>query len=178
MKQFCFWKRIFASALCLCAAALFLCAACSANGTVMTLKSLAEQGIISEENIKNIAALRNGYLQVVTGYDEDGKPILEYIEDYGARPSDQVFSKEQQTRLLRDFARFIEERFEAAHVDCKVTDSKVVTYFGTYNGYAVAEVEFAVTGIELSEESIELIISDYYFGQIAGNRLLVAWAAA
>lgn len=168
-----------AVAICLCIAAmLFALGACSPGGTVMPLASLAQSGSISDEDIKNIAALRNGCLQIVTGYDEDGKPTLETVMEYAARPSDQVFSEEQQAELLRDFVRFIEERYQAARVDCEVTESRVVAYYGTYSGYAVAEVEFAVTGLSLSEEKTDLVISDYYFGEIAGDCLLIAWAAA
>lgn len=167
-----------AVAICLCIAAmLFAFGACSPGGTVMTLASLAQSGSISDEDIKNIAALRNGCLQIVTGYSEEGELISEYA-DYDAGPSDQVFSEEQQAGLLRDFARFIEERFEAARIDCEVTESRVIAYYGTYGGYAVAEVEFAAAGLSLSEEMTDLVISDYYFGEIAGDRLLVAWAAA
>ncbi len=164
------------AAVCLCAALLFFCA-CSRGGTVAPLVSLAEDGIIGDEDVRNIAALRSGRLQIVTGYDEGGEPILEGVADYSAAPSDQL-SEEQQAGLLRDFARFIEERFEAARVDCEVTESRVIVYYGTYGGYAVAEVEFAAAGLSLSEEMTDLVISDYYFGKIAGDRLLVAWAAA
>ena len=85
-------------------------------------------------------------------------------------------SDDQKSDILSAFNKFIEERFEAAHVIVNVVSSEIVAYYGTYAGYAVAEVYFTLAGFDITGNETDLIISDYYFGKISENNLIVCWA--
>ncbi len=164
-------SRIIFCVCALAAAALFSLSACASADRIRTLEALVSGGVIGEEDLRHIAALRNGSLQVVT---EDGAEP-ETIE-YTVAPVTEELSEKQKNTILKDFEKYIEDRYRAAHVDCTVTESEIVAYFGTYGGWIVVEVEFDLSGIEVSEGERDLIVSDYYLGQIGWNGLVVGWA--
>lgn len=164
--------------LCICnlSMVLFLFSACASNsGTIVTLESLVSNKAISEENLKNIAALRNGSLQIVKG-SEQSILDLDTIE-YTIVPISEELSNDQKTTILKDFKKYVDERYQTAHVDYKVTESEIVNYFGTYNHQTIVEIKFSLSGFDFSEESSDLVISDYYFGKITENRWIIAWTA-
>ncbi len=162
--------------LCLLLTALpFVLSACTPSYTdnVHTLQVLVEDGTLTEEALQNIAALRNGSLQTAKR-NEQGALELETVE-YTPTPVSKDLSKEQKSALLKDFKDFIEYRYEAAHIRVRVTESEIVGYFGVYDRQTVAEIRFSLSGLTLSAETSDLIISDYYLGTIGGDRLLICW---
>lgn len=155
-------------------AGLLVCSACTRYvDNIHTLQALVEDGTIGEEALKNIAALRNGSLQMARE-DEQGEVGWETVE-YTPTPVSGELSKEQKSALLKDFKDFIEYRYETAHVRVRVTESEIVGYFGVYDGQTVAEIRFSLSGLTLSDKTSDLIISDYYLGPIGGDRLLICW---
>lgn len=141
---------------------------------IHTLEKLVDDGVIGEGALQNIAALRNGSLQRVweTAQGELETETLPYTPT----PVSAELSQDQKSAILKDFNNFIEYRYQTAHADYKVRKSEIVDYFGVYNERTVVEVEFVLSGTEISDEMRDLIISDYYLGQIGGNSLIVCWA--
>lgn len=164
--------------VCICGLLVLLLlalSACSAGtGYINTLDLLVSSKIIGESDLKNIAAIRNGSLQRVI--DEQADPLeLETVE-YTATPVSDQLSDEQTKDILNDFKKFVDDRYEAAHADYRVSDSKIVDYYGTYGGHIVVEIEFSMTGLDLSSTATDhLIISGYYLGGIGENSLIVCW---
>lgn len=154
--------------------ALSLSACSSSTGYINTLNSLVSSGVISENNLKNIAAIRNGSLQIVTN-DQSDILELETIE-YTITPVAEQISDEQKSNILNAFDKFVEERYQAAHVNCKVASSEIITYYGTYDGYIVTEINFTLSGLNNTNNESDLIISNYYLGKINENNLIVCWA--
>lgn len=153
---------------------LFVLSACSFNtGYINSLQSLVFSNIISENDLKNIAALRNGSLQIVVNEQTD-ELELETIE-YTATPVSEQLSDDQESDILSAFNKFIEDDFQNAHVTVNVASSEIVAYYGTYAGYAVAEVYFTLAGFDVTGNETDLIISDYYLGKISENSLIVCW---
>lgn len=164
--------------ICVCnlLAMVFLAfAACaSTSGTITRLEMLVSNDLIGEEQLQNIAALRNGSLQKVKD-KQQGELDLETVE-YTVVPVADSLTAEQETTILKDFKYFIEKRYQDVHVNYKVSESRIVKYYGAYNDYIVAEIRFAISGVIVSGDTSDLIISDYYLGKIADNSLIVAWS--
>ena len=95
---------------------------------------------------------------------------------YTPTPVGEGLPKDRASALLQDFDAFIEERFQSAHVDCKVVESGIVDYFGTYGGRVVVEIRFSLSGLTLADEERDLIVSGYYLGEIGGDSLIVGWS--
>ena len=161
-----------ALALCLCAV-LSLLSACAGGGTLVPLETLEQRGIIEENDLNNIAAIRNGSLQIVVN-EQTEELELETIE-YTATPVSEQLSDDQESDILSAFNKFIEDDFQNAHVTVNVASSEIVAYYGTYAGYAVAEVYFTLAGFDVTGNETDLIISDYYLGKISENSLIVCW---
>lgn len=155
-------------------AGLLVCSACTRYvDNIHTLQALVEDGTIGEEALKNIAALRNGSLQMARE-DEQGEVGWETVE-YTPTPVSQELSEEQRFDILKDFKDFIAYRYETAHADIRVTQSEIVAFYGVYGGQTVVEIEFDVSGTTIPDEKSDLIISDYYLGKIGGNCLMICW---
>lgn len=169
------FRRVAINICILSIAFLFVFSACSVNnGYISTLDSLISSKIIGENDLKNIAAIRNGSLQIVVN-EQTEELELETIE-YAATPVSEKLSDDQKSDILSAFNKFVEERYEAAHVTANVASSEIVAYYGTYAGYAVAEVHFTLSGVDITGDETDLIISDYYLGKISENNLIVCWA--
>ncbi len=148
--------------------------ACAHPENVRTLETLVAEGAIGEETLQNIAALRVGSLQTVRE-NEQGETERETVP-YTPTPVGEGLPKDRASALLQDFDAFIEERFQSAHVDCKVVESGIVDYFGTYGGRVVVEIRFSLSGLTLADEERDLIVSGYYLGEIGGDSLIVGWS--
>lgn len=153
----------------------FVLSACTPSyaANVHTLQTLVEDGTLTEEALQNIAALRNGSLQMARE-DEQGEVGWETVE-YTPTPVSQELSEEQRFDILKDFKDFIAYRYETAHADIRVTQSEIVAFYGVYGGQTVVEIEFDVSGTTIPDEKSDLIISDYYLGKIGGNCLMICW---
>lgn len=156
---------------------LFILSSCTYtySGTFWSLNILFEHELITEDNLKNIAALRNnGILQKVIDYTSD--PIeLETIE-YEVIPVSDELSNDQSNKILDDFNNQMNEAYKEMNVT--INSSEIIGYYGTYDSCSIVEIEYTLNGLDVSSDTYSsFIVSDYYFGLLADNCVLWAWIA-
>ncbi len=138
---------------------------CSTRGNIYTLAELVERNELTVEDIKNIAALRNGSVQTVT-YDNDGNIVLTPVE-YSVKPIESEVDDSVKSAIVRDF--------EAQHDGGDISLCEVTDYYGTYGGYVVAEVKYEYENGETAAEAKHIVVSGIYLGMEGGNLMIVAW---
>ncbi len=143
-------------------------------GTFWVLNLLFENGLITEDNLKNVAALRNGSLQKVVDYSAN--PIeLETIE-YEVTPITDDLSKDQTKKIVNSFNNEINNNYKAINSSARVNTSELIAYYGTYNGFSIVEFEYSLKDYDVVGETYDFIVADYYFGLLPANCVVWAWS--
>ncbi len=155
------------------AMSLMLLSSCATDtGTVMSLTDLVSSGIITEDNLMNIATLCNGSLQKVV-YGEDYSHELETIE-YEATPVEDELTEDQEKAILKTYNSYVNELFASSSSNKKVTGSKINAYYGTYNGYIIVEAEY-YTNEGVIDIAMSYIVGDYFLGWFGENNNIIGW---
>lgn len=170
-------KKFILSILSMLLGALLLAttfAGCSSDVSIYNLENAFANHIITNDDIKNIAALRNGSLQTFIRYEE-GVAVLETEDFTPTKPEDQLDAKTIQ-KIERNLTAYLKERFKNTPLtgitvkDCAVTD-----YYGTYNHYMILEISFDYNGIELSEVEKDYFVNAFSIGKITEKQLVIAY---
>lgn len=158
------FKRIVA-VVCTCLLFMFS-TACSYEkiNTRCALTDCYLDGVFTENDIKNIAALRVGYVAIV-------KSLEQKTEDYRKinfkETSFDPLTDEQKTEIKSDY--------EKLHEGMKMTEFKITGYYGNYNGKYVVEIKAKWEGY-LHHTSIEkVIVANVYLGYIDAAYEFFIW---
>lgn len=166
------FKRLKFSVCTLMAIALLSLTACASNlGTIEILDTLVSSGTITEDSLKNIAALRNGSLQKVVDSISDSIE-LETIE-YEVTSVTSELTEEQENRILSAFNNYINNRYASSSLE--VSESKLVAYYGTYEGYVIAELSVYLNLDMDYSVTTDYIVSNYYLGTKPDNYFIIGW---
>lgn len=136
----------------------------STNGTFYTLNEAYEDGLITRENVMNIAALRTGSVMTILNTDQ---PPWEFEEvDFTAVEPDAPLDNALKKQIVKDF--------KASKKD-KLADCEIFAYYGTYGDYIALEISFSYVDIAVPDVMRELSVDNIYLGSISYSNELLLW---
>ena len=161
-----YMKRLVKSIISLCFALVFftLAASCSTEkiNVPCVLTDLYLDGILSENDIKNVAAHRVGYVAIVSSKEQETE---DYRKQDFEKTSFAPLTDEQKASVKADY----EERRG------KVSEFEVTGYYGNYNGRYVVEVYRKSEGEEVVTSVEKLIVASVYLGFIGASHEIYVW---
>lgn len=136
----------------------------STNGTFYTLNETYEDGLITRENVMNIAALRTGSVKTILNTD---KTPWEFEEvDFTAVEPDSPLDNALKKKIVKDF--------KASKKD-KMAECEIFGYYGTYGDYIAVEIRFSYVDFAFPDVMQELSVDNIYLGAISYSRELLLW---
>ena len=153
-----------------CVCLLFMFAnACSYEkiNTPCSLTDCYLDGIFTENDIKNIAALRVGYVAIVKSREQDEEDYRKI--DFKATSFD-TLTDEQKAEIKSDY--------EKLHEGMKMTEFKIAGYYGNYNGRYVVEIKAEWEGYLHFTYVKKTIVANVYLGYIGPPYEFFIWQPA
>ena len=160
-------KRLEKLVAIVCVCLLFMFAnACSYEkiNTPCSLTDCYLDGIFTENDIKNIAALRVGYVAIVKSREQDEEDYRKI--DFKATSFDPL-TDEQKARIKSDY--------EKLHEGMKMTEFKIAGYYGNYNGRYVVEIKAEWEGYLHFTYVKKTIVANVYLGYIGPPYEFFIW---
>lgn len=160
-------KRLekFVAIVCVCL--LFMFAnACSYEkiNTPCSLTDCYLDGVFTENDIKNIAALRVGYVAIVKSLEQDEEDYRK-IDFKGT--SFEPLTDEQKAEIKSDY--------EKLHEGMKMTEFKIAGYYGNYNGRYVVDVNVEWEDCIRFTYVKKIIVANVYLGYIGPPYEFFIW---
>lgn len=136
----------------------------STNGTFYTLNETYEDGLITRENMMNIAALRTGSVKTILN---TAKSPWEFEEvDFTAVEPSSPLDNALKKKIVKDF--------KASKKD-KMAECEIFGYYGTYGDYIAVEIRIRYVDIEFPAVMRELSVDNIYLGSISYSNELLLW---
>lgn len=136
----------------------------STNGTFYTLNEAYEDGLITRENVMNIAALRTGSVKTILNTD---KTPWEFEEvDFTAVEPDAPLDNALKKQIVKDF--------KASKKD-EIAECEIFAYYGTYDDYIAVEISYSYVDIAFPDVMRELSVDNIYLGLISYSKELLLW---
>lgn len=112
--------------------------------------------IFSENDIKNIAMLRVGYVAVVDSREQDAEDYRrENFEETTFKP----LTEKQKNDIENSYIR----------LNGKITKFEITGYYGNYNGRYVVEVDVRTEGEEVVTSVEKIIVANIFLGFIGAS---------
>lgn len=160
-------KRLCKLVAVICAVSLFMLATACSYEKINTRCALTDcylDGIFTENDIKNIAALRVGYVAIV-------KSLVQDTEDYRKinfkETSFDPLTDEQKDKIKSDY--------EKLHEGMKMTEFKIAGYYGNYNGRYVVELTADWEGYLHLTSVTKVIVANVYLGYMGAAYEFFVW---
>lgn len=145
---------------------LMLVTACSYEkiNTRCALTDCYLDGIFTENDIKNIAALRVGYVAIVKSLEQDTE---DYRKINFKETSFEPLTDEQKDKIKSDY--------EKLHEGMKMTEFKIAGYYGNYNGRYVVELTADWEGYLHLTSVTKVIVANVYLGYMGAAYEFFIW---
>ena len=163
-------KRLEKLVAIVCVCLLFMLATACSYEKINTRCALTDcylDGIFTENDIQNIAALRVGYVAIVKSLEQD-------TEDYRKidfkETSFDPLTDEQKAKIKSDY--------EKLHEGMKMTEFKIAGYYGNYNGRYVVELTAEWEGYSHLTSVEKVIVANVYLGYIDAAYEFFIWQPA
>ena len=127
------------------------------------ITDLYTEGILSQTDIKNIAAIRVVYVAFVNSKEQE---VEDYRRiNYNVKVPNSL-SEEQENRIKADFL--------SEHGN-NIYNLEIVDYYGVYNGRYIMEVSYLVEEEEYTPSVEKIIVANIYLGYIGSQTMIYVW---
>ncbi len=127
------------------------------------ITDLYTEGVLSQTDIKNIAAIRVGYVALV---DSEDQAVEDYQHiNYNVKDPEPL-SEEQENRIKIDFLN--------EHGN-NIQNFEIIDYYGVYNDRYIMEVSYLVEGVEYTPSVEKIIVANIYLGYIGSQTMIYVW---
>ena len=160
-------KRLKRLVAVVCSVLLFMFSTACSYEKINTRCALTDcylDGVFTENDIKNIAALRVGYVAIVKSQEQDEEDYRKI--DFKATSFDPL-TDEQKAEIKSDY--------EKLHEGMKMTEFKIAGYYGNYNGRYVVEIKAEWEGYLHFTYVKKTIVANVYLGYIGPPYEFFIW---